>query len=154
MVCTLSAPKRTAQCCEYQSTNFRNGFWIFAAGAMFELLGWIRVMMHVYDFCSDVSFSNTQCWQYKNAYMYVNECMYVNKKRQRESHIKCSLKILNSLAFPSKQQFLLKLHDLNLRTVTPLTSVASGRFIGEDDFEVYCPIHGQRHTLIGLYSMW
>ena len=25
--------------------------------------------------------------------------MYVNKKRQRESHIKCSLKILNSLAF-------------------------------------------------------
>ena len=31
--------------------------------------------------------------------LYVNECMYVNKKRQRESHIKCSLKILNSLAF-------------------------------------------------------
>ena len=31
--------------------------------------------------------------------MYLNECMYVNKKRQRESHIKCSLKILNSLAF-------------------------------------------------------
>lgn len=48
MVCTLSAPKRTAQCCEYQRTNFRNGFWIFAAGAMFELLGWIRVMMHMF----------------------------------------------------------------------------------------------------------